>query len=106
MGATRSAAACVTLTGTASGCPGAAPVAPVAPVAGPVTGPIAGTDADLRYCSFCGADRPFDRPLCPDGHDDCPEEFCRACGDAVLTGTEGLFMAASAGWRGALLVSD
>jgi hypothetical protein len=36
-------------------------------------------------CPTCADEQPFDQPGCQDGHGrDCPEWFCRACGDAVV----------------------
>ena len=37
------------------------------------------------HCPTCADEQPFDQPGCQDGHGrDCPEWFCRACGDAVV----------------------
>jgi hypothetical protein len=42
----------------------------------------------LLPCPECCDERPFDQPLCQDGHDlDCPEWFCLDCGGAVLLAT-------------------
>jgi hypothetical protein len=38
----------------------------------------------MRTCSTCGDERPFERPPCVDGHDDCPELICVDCGSAVV----------------------
>lgn len=42
----------------------------------------------LLPCPECCDERPFDQPLCEDGHGiDCPEWFCVDCGFALLLGT-------------------
>jgi hypothetical protein len=42
----------------------------------------------LLPCPECCDERPFDQPLCQDGHGaDCPEWFCADCGMALLVGT-------------------
>ncbi|MDQ1679712.1 MAG: hypothetical protein QOI42_571 [Frankiaceae bacterium] len=36
-------------------------------------------------CPTCADEQPFDQPGCQDGHGrDCPEWFCRACGEAIV----------------------
>ncbi|MBA9004616.1 MULTISPECIES: hypothetical protein [Thermomonospora] len=41
----------------------------------------------VLYCSACGGDRPFERPVCPDGHGaECPELACTECGMAIIVG--------------------
>jgi len=38
----------------------------------------------LRHCSTCADERPFERPLCEDGHGaDCPDWVCLECGAGV-----------------------
>lgn len=37
------------------------------------------------YCATCGGDVRFEVPPCQDGHDDCPELACTACGTAVVS---------------------
>jgi hypothetical protein len=39
-----------------------------------------------RYCPVCREEREFEQPPCPDGHVDCPEWACVACGHAVFAG--------------------
>lgn len=39
-----------------------------------------------RYCPSCHSDREFEQPPCLDGHDECPEWACVACGHAVFAG--------------------
>ena len=41
---------------------------------------------DIDYCPECREERTFETPPCPDGHADCPERVCVACGFAVLVG--------------------
>ncbi len=44
----------------------------------------------LRDCSTCGEPRPFEMPLCADGHGaDCPELACVDCGEAVVASAPG-----------------
>ncbi len=39
-----------------------------------------------RYCATCGEERPWEQPPCPDGHADCPEWVCSACGSGFVFG--------------------
>ena len=42
---------------------------------------------DLRWCSECKDERPFEVPPCEDGHGlDCLDLACVDCGAAVVTG--------------------
>jgi hypothetical protein len=38
------------------------------------------------YCAVCGDEMLFEQPPCADGHDDCPEWVCVACGTAIFGG--------------------
>jgi hypothetical protein len=37
-----------------------------------------------EHCAGCDAERTFEQPPCPDGHDECPEFLCTACGGTLL----------------------
>ncbi len=39
-----------------------------------------------RYCVECGDERLFEQPPCLDGHADCPEWVCVACGSGYVVG--------------------
>ncbi len=52
------------------------------------------TYVELRDCSTCRCQQPFEAPDCADGHDlDCPDLACVECGEAVVFGR-------LAGWAG------
>ena len=42
---------------------------------------------DVRWCTDCEDERPFEVPPCEDGHDaDCLDLMCAHCGAAVVVG--------------------
>ncbi len=42
---------------------------------------------ELRWCSPCGQEQPFEVPDCQDGHgEDCLDLACVECGHAVVAG--------------------
>lgn len=42
---------------------------------------------EVRWCSQCRADQPFEVPPCADDHGaDCPDLACTGCGSAVVAG--------------------
>lgn len=42
---------------------------------------------EVRWCSQCRADQPFEVPPCAEGHGaDCPDLACTGCGSAVVAG--------------------
>jgi hypothetical protein len=55
---------------------------------------------EVRWCTDCSAEVPFEVPPCADGHgDDCPDLACTGCGAAVVVGVVdvGLAVAQSTG---------
>ncbi len=52
---------------------------------------------EVRNCSTCATQRPFEAPTCADGHDpDCPDLACVVCGEAIFCGP-----AVGVAWAGA-----
>lgn len=45
------------------------------------------------HCPDCGDEQLFETPPCLDGHADCPERVCTACGYAVVVGWLGIDVA-------------
>lgn len=42
---------------------------------------------EIRWCSPCTQDQPFESPPCQDGHgDQCLDLACLVCGHAVIVG--------------------
>jgi len=51
-----------------------------------------------RDCPECGADVPFERVECADGHgEDCPDRACVGCGLALVVGPVWLTETAAVG---------
>ena len=39
---------------------------------------------ELRHCPTCSGEQVFATVPCTDGHEECPERVCVACGTALL----------------------
>ncbi|HLZ36166.1 MAG TPA: hypothetical protein VKP64_00075 [Mycobacteriales bacterium] len=48
--------------------------------------PVPVRPTTVRHCSTCGGEQLFEQPPCEDGHAECPEWACVACGFAVVVG--------------------
>jgi hypothetical protein len=46
------------------------------------------SDSRLMMCPECREEQIFERPECLDGHHDCADLACTACGMGVTLGTE------------------